>query len=65
MQIKEYLEKYQPVVYRIIGNAIRDDKLSHAYLISGAVGMPIKEIAEYIAKSILVQIMIHLPVIIV
>ena len=53
MQIKEYLEKYQPVVYRIIGNAIKDDKLSHAYLISGAVGMPIKEIAEYIAKSIL------------
>ena len=53
MQIKDYLEKYQPIIYKIIGNAISDDKLSHAYLISGAVGMPLKEIALYISKSIL------------
>ncbi|MDY6276301.1 MAG: DNA polymerase III subunit delta [Bacilli bacterium] len=53
MQIKEYLEKYQPTIYKTFVNALHNEKLSHAYLISGNPGMPLKETALYLAKSIL------------
>ena len=53
MQIKEYLEKYQPTIYKTFVNAIQNEKLSHAYLISGNPGMPLKEVALFLAKSIL------------
>ena len=53
MQIKEYLEKYQPTIYKTFVNALKNEKLSHAYLISGNPGMPLKETALYLAKSIL------------
>ena len=53
MQIETYLEKYQPAIYKTFVNALRRDKLSHAYLLSGAPGMPLKDIAMYLAKSIL------------
>ena len=52
MQIGQYLEKYQPVIYKTFINAIHDEKLSHAYLLSGSVGMPLKETAMYLAKSL-------------
>ena len=53
MQIKEYLEKYQPTIYKTFVNALKNEKLSHAYLISGNPGMPLKETALFLAKSIL------------
>ena len=53
MQINDYLEKYQPVIYKTFVNALQNDKLSHAYLISGNPGMPLKEVALFLAKSIL------------
>lgn len=53
MQIETYLEKYQPAIYKTFVNALSRDKLSHAYLLSGAPGMPLKDIAMYLAKSIL------------
>lgn len=53
MQIKEYLEKYQPTIYKTFVNALSNEKLSHAYLISGNPGMPLKETALFLAKSIL------------
>lgn len=53
MQIETYLEKYQPAIYKTFVNALTRDKLSHAYLLSGAPGMPLKDIAMYLAKSIL------------
>lgn len=53
MQIKEYLEKYQPVIYKTFVNAKATDKLSHAYLLSGSTGMPLKNVAMYLAKSLL------------
>lgn len=53
MQIETYLEKYQPAIYKTFVNALNRDKLSHAYLLSGAPGMPLKDIAMYLAKSIL------------
>ncbi len=53
MQIKEYLKKYQPTIYKTFVNALHNEKLSHAYLISGNPGMPLKETALFLAKSIL------------
>lgn len=52
MQIDQYLEKYQPIIYKTFVNALSEHKLSHAYLLSGSVGMPLKETALYLAKSI-------------
>ncbi len=53
MNISEYLQKYQQVIYRSFCNAIKYNKLSHAYLIVGNQGTPIKEVATYLAKSLL------------
>lgn len=53
MQIREYLEKYQPVIYKTFVNAKSTNKLSHAYLLSGSNGMPLKEVAIFLAKSLL------------
>jgi len=53
MQIKEYLEKYQPIVYKTFTNALLSGRLSHAYLLSGHTGMPLKESAIFLAKSLL------------
>ena len=53
MDTKSYLEKYQPVIYQTFVNALTKNKLSHAYLISGSQGTPLKEIAMYFAKSLL------------
>ena len=53
MQINEYLKKHQPVIYRTIENAINTNHLSHAYLLSGSTGMPLKEVAIYLGKSLI------------
>ena len=53
MQIASYLEKYQPIIYKTFINAKRDNKLSHAYLLSGSIGMPLKETAMFLAKSLI------------
>lgn len=53
MQIDKYLKEYQPVIYKTFVNALESNKLSHAYLLSGSIGMPLKETAIYLAKSIL------------
>ncbi len=53
MQIEKYLEEYQPVIYKTFCNALESKKLSHAYLLSGSIGMPLKETALYLAKSLI------------
>ncbi len=53
MQIEKYLSQYQPVIYKTFINALKSNHLSHAYLLSGASGMPLKESAMYLAKSLL------------
>ena len=53
MQIKEYLSKFQPIIYQTFVNELANEKLSHAYLISGNPGMPLKETALFLAKSVL------------
>lgn len=53
MQINDYLEKYQPIIYKTFANALKNKHLSHAYLLSGSVGTPLKETAIFLAKSLL------------
>ena len=53
MQIDKYLQEYQPVIYKTFVNALQSNKLSHAYLLSGSIGMPLKDVAMYLAKSLL------------
>jgi len=53
MQIDKYLQEYQPVIYKTFVNALETNKLSHAYLLSGSVGMPLRDVALYLAKSLL------------
>lgn len=53
MQIKEYLKKYQSINYQTFKNALSTGRLSHAYLLSGSSGMPLKESALFFAKSLI------------
>lgn len=55
MDTKDFLFSYQPIAYKVFYNAIKNDKLSHAYLISGTSSMPLKEIAFFITKSLLCE----------
>ena len=55
MFIKDYLKEKQPIVYKTFLNALNNDKLSHAYLIIGDVGTPLKETALFFAKSLVCQ----------
>ncbi len=53
MQIEKYLKEYQPIVYRTFVNALNNNHLSHAYLITGNKGTPLLQVAKFLAKSIL------------
>lgn len=53
MHIKDYLKDKQPSIYKTFSNAISTNQLSHAYLIVGDYGTPLKETAIYLAKSLL------------
>ncbi|MCQ2792095.1 MAG: hypothetical protein MJ208_01070 [Bacilli bacterium] len=53
MKIKEYIKSKQPLLYRTFFNALKNNELSHAYLIVGETGTPLKETAIYLAKSLL------------
>ena len=53
MQIEQYLEQYQPVIYKTFVNAKNNNKFSHAYLLSGSIGMPLMQTAMYLAKSLI------------
>ncbi len=53
MQIENYLKKHQPVIYKTFVRSLENDRLSHAYLISGNPGTPVFEVAKFLAKTIL------------
>lgn len=53
MQVGKYLRETQPIIYKTFINSLRDNKLSHAYLLVGNPGTPLKEVATYLAKSII------------
>lgn len=52
MKIKDYLKNYQPLVYQTFSNALTSHNLSHAYLLDGEEGTPLKEVAFFLAKSL-------------
>lgn len=52
MQIEKYLKEHQEICYRVFSRSLEEGRLSHAYLLSGEKGVPLKEIALYLAKSI-------------
>lgn len=52
MQIGKYLKETQPIIFNTFVNSLKGDKLSHAYLLVGNPGTPLKESAIYLAKSL-------------
>ena len=55
MNVNEYLLKHQPIIYRSFCNAIKYNRLSHAYLLVGNQGAPLIETATFLAKSLLCE----------
>jgi DNA polymerase-3 subunit delta' len=55
MNFVEQFKNTQPIAYQTIYNGFKDNKLSHAYLLSGSVASPLKETAMLIAKSYLCE----------
>ena len=53
MNCIDYLKNYQEIPYKIFYNAIKNNKLFHAYLLSGEVGSPLLEIAKFLSASII------------
>lgn len=53
MQVESYLKNHQPIIYKTFVNALQTNKLSHAYLLVGNRGVPLLEIATFLAKSLL------------
>ncbi len=53
MKISAYIEEKQPLLYRTFSHALKTSSLAHAYLLSGETGIPLKQAAIYLAKSIL------------
>lgn len=51
----EELKEQQPVVYRTISNALKNNRLSHSYLFSGPKGSGKKQTAFLIAQSLVCQ----------
>lgn len=52
MQVEKYLQKNQPIIYKIFKRALENNQLSHAYLLCGNPGTPLFETAMFLAKSI-------------
>lgn len=53
MNFRDYLQQNQKIVYETFSSAIRNHRLSHAYLIKGNEGAPLLETAKFLAKSLL------------
>ncbi len=53
MLFSAFLEKHQPLLYKSLFEAFSHKKVSHAYLLVGESGAPLKETAYFIAKSLL------------
>lgn len=52
MTMYDYLKMYQPLIFQTFGNALNNRNLSHAYLLLGEEGTPTKEVAMYLAQSL-------------
>lgn len=52
---KEQLKKEQPVVYRTLSNALKQDRLAHAVLLTGPKGAPKTKTALLLAQSLVCE----------
>ena len=52
MRTKDLLIKTQRVAFQTLANGFKSNRISHAYLISGSVESSLKELAIYLAKSL-------------
>jgi DNA polymerase-3 subunit delta' len=52
MKVSEYLSSYQPIADKCLKAAFLEKRVSHAYLLVGEAGTPLKETAFYMAKSL-------------
>lgn len=55
MNVADYLTQYQPHLATLFSHALTHQKWSHAYLLAGQQGMPLKEVAFYLAKSLVCE----------
>lgn len=53
MDYISYLKNDQPIAYKVFYNALTNQKIFHAYLLSGEIGTPLLNIAKFLAASIL------------
>lgn len=53
--VKQYLKENQEIVYQVIQNAFKNNKISHAYLINGSSGSPVLEVAKFLAQSLVCE----------
>lgn len=51
MNVLAYIQDQQPIVYQTFFQALKKNRLSHAYMLVGEEGMPLKEIALFLAQS--------------
>jgi len=55
MKNETLIKQTQPIVYQTLVNAFNNNKISHAFLLSGLKGSPIKESALFIAQSLVCE----------
>lgn len=55
MDYINYLETYQDIPYRIFYNAIKNNRLFHAYLFVGENGTPLSDVAKFLSASIILK----------
>lgn len=53
MSFQNYLQENQKLVYQTFVNSLNNNRLSHAYLLTGNEGTPLLETALFLAKSLL------------
>lgn len=53
MKVREYLERRQRMALRLIRASFENERVPHAFLLSGEPGIPLKDVAVFIAKSLL------------
>ena len=49
---KAYLKEKQHIVFQVLKNSFKNNKTSHAYIISGSKGSPVLETAIFLAQSL-------------
>ena len=52
MRTKDLLIRTQRVAFQTLANGFKSNRISHAYLISGSIEASLKDMAMYLAKSL-------------